>query len=106
MSGRPTDISRPVRWGAWAVVAFLILPVTVVIPISLTDHRYLSLPSERLSGEHFANLFGSAAWLSDRWVALISGNGGIVLYDAVADEAIRPDLPLSTTVQQLVWSRA
>lgn len=49
---------------------------------------------------------GSAAWLSDRWVALISGNGGIVLYDAVGDEAIRPELPLTTTVQQLVWCSA
>jgi putative spermidine/putrescine transport system permease protein len=58
------SISRPVRFGAWAIVAFLILPVSVVIPISLTDHRYLSLPEERLSLEHFQNLFTSIEWLS------------------------------------------
>lgn len=55
--------SAPVRLGAWGVVAFLVLPITVIVPISLTDHRYLSLPTERLSLEHFANLFTSAAWL-------------------------------------------
>ena len=64
-------VSAPVRWGAWTVVAFLVLPVTVVIPISLTDHRYLSLPEERLSLEHFGNLFTSAAWLSSIGQSLV-----------------------------------
>lgn len=45
---------------------------------------------------------GSAVWLSDHWLALATGNGGIVLYDADADQAVRPDLPLTTNVQQLV----
>lgn len=71
MSDIPVSISRPVRWSAWAVVAFLVLPVTVVLPISLTDHRYLSLPSERLSGEHFLNLFTSAEWLSSIGQSLV-----------------------------------
>jgi putative spermidine/putrescine transport system permease protein len=64
MSEVSVSISAPVRWSAWSVVAFLVLPITVIVPVSLTDHRYLSLPSERLSLEHFANLFTSAAWLS------------------------------------------
>ncbi len=71
MSEAATPISRPVRWGAWAIVAFLVLPVSVVIPISLTDQRYLSLPEERLSLEHFANLLTSAAWLSSIAQSLI-----------------------------------
>ncbi|WP_375458290.1 ABC transporter permease [uncultured Enterovirga sp.] len=64
MSDLAVTVSRPVRWSAWTVVAFLILPISVVIPISMTDHRYLSLPEERLSLEHFQNLLTSAAWLS------------------------------------------
>lgn len=64
MSGPAATLSRPVRWGAWVIIAFMVLPVTVVIPISLTDHRYLSLPEHGLSLEHFANLFTSPAWLS------------------------------------------
>jgi putative spermidine/putrescine transport system permease protein len=56
--------SRPVRGLAWAIILFLLLPIAVVFPVALTDQRYLSLPQEHLSLQHFANLFGSAAWLS------------------------------------------
>jgi len=48
----------------WAVVLFLVLPVTVVVPVSLTDQRFLSLPSEHLSLQYYVKLFTSAAWLS------------------------------------------
>ena len=64
MSELALTVSRPVRWGAWTIVAFLVLPISVIVPISLTDHRYLSLPEERLSLEHFQNLLSSAEWLS------------------------------------------
>ncbi|HKO07342.1 MAG TPA: ABC transporter permease [Alphaproteobacteria bacterium] len=48
----------------WAVVLFLVLPVTVVVPVSLTDQRFLSLPSEHLSLQYYVKLFTSATWLS------------------------------------------
>lgn len=71
MSAPVVTASRPLRWSAWAIVAFLVMPVAVVIPISLTDQRYLSLPEARLSLEHFGNLFGSAAWLSSIGQSLV-----------------------------------
>ena len=49
---------------AWAVLLFLLLPITVVVPISLTDRSYLSLPEEALSLQHYASLLHSAAWQS------------------------------------------
>ncbi|MBR0666180.1 ABC transporter permease [Roseomonas hellenica] len=49
---------------AWATVLYLVLPITIVIPVSFTDQRFLSLPQETLSLRHYANLFGSEAWLS------------------------------------------
>jgi putative spermidine/putrescine transport system permease protein len=52
------------RAGAWLVVCFLVLPITVVLPISLTDSDDLSLPQHALSLQYYANLFTSAAWLS------------------------------------------
>lgn len=64
-------ISVPARLGAWAVVAFLVLPVTIVVPIALTDQRYLSLPQERPSLQHFANLFTSPEWLSSIGQSLV-----------------------------------
>ncbi|WP_149535945.1 ABC transporter permease [Siccirubricoccus phaeus] len=61
---------------AWVTVLYLILPITIVIPVSLTDQRYLSLPQEGLSLQHYVNLFGSEAWLGaiwqSFWIALAS----------------------------------
>ena len=59
-----TTASRPVKGLAWAIILFLLLPIAIVFPVALTDQRYLSLPQEQLSLQHFANLFSSAEWLS------------------------------------------
>ena len=41
------------RWSlllaaAWSVLGFLVLPMLVVVPVSLTDRNYLSLPEHAL----------------------------------------------------------
>jgi putative spermidine/putrescine transport system permease protein len=64
MSETASQPSLLTRSGAWAVICFLLLPIAVVFPVSLTDRRYLSLPAEGLSFAHYANLFHSEAWLS------------------------------------------
>src|SRR5687768_14545660 len=59
-------VQRPARItssAAWAVICFLVLPILVVFPVSLTDRPYLSLPEEGLSLQYFANFFSSPAWL-------------------------------------------
>ena len=58
------ETAKPARFGAWLIVCFLLLPVTVLFPIALTDQRYLSLPQEHISFRHFANLVTSESWLS------------------------------------------
>lgn len=49
---------------AWTVLVFLMLPIFVTIPFSLTPHRYLSLPEGALSIRHYENLFTNENWLS------------------------------------------
>jgi len=49
--------------GSWAVLAFLILPILVVFPVSLTDKPYISLPQDGLSLQHYADYFTSSRWL-------------------------------------------
>ncbi len=49
---------------AWTTVLYLVLPITIVLPVSLTDQRFLSLPYETLSLRHYANIFASPAWLA------------------------------------------
>ena len=59
--GREGRLSRV---GAWTIIGFLVLPITIVFPVAFTDKRYLSLPQDHMSLQHFANLFTSEAWLS------------------------------------------
>lgn len=49
---------------AWAVALYLVLPISIILPVSLTDQRFLSLPKESLSLRHYANLIGSPEWLA------------------------------------------
>jgi len=57
------------RWGwpalvgaTWAVLLFLVLPTLVAIPVSLTPHDYLSLPTHSISFQHYRDLFASESW--------------------------------------------
>lgn len=49
---------------AWTVLAYLVLPMVVVVPVSLTDQYYLSLPRETISFEHYRAVFEKEIWLS------------------------------------------
>lgn len=56
---------------AWAMLFFLVIPMFIVIPVSLTPHRYLSLPDGEISFKHYINLFTSEAWLTSILDSLI-----------------------------------
>jgi putative spermidine/putrescine transport system permease protein len=49
---------------AWLVLLFLVLPAFVVIPVSFTDTRYLSLPQGSWSLQHWHHLFTDPRWLA------------------------------------------
>jgi putative spermidine/putrescine transport system permease protein len=46
------------------VLTFLVAPMFVVMPVSVTDRRYLSFPAESISFQYYVNLFTSEMWLS------------------------------------------
>ena len=48
---RPSPASSPGRR-----CCYLVLPITIVLPVSVTDRRYLSLPETGISFRHYANL--------------------------------------------------
>lgn len=60
---RPSVFRIGMQTGAWFALAFLILPLLVVIPVSLTDTSYIGLPKEGLSLQHYEKYFTSARWL-------------------------------------------
>ncbi len=57
--------------GAWLVICFLLLPITVVFPISVTDRDYLSLPVSGVSLRWYANLFTRPEWISSIGQSLV-----------------------------------
>jgi len=70
---RPGPFARGL---ATATLLYLLLPIGIVLPVSLTDQRFLSLPAEGLSLQHYASLLASPAWRGaiwqSFWIALAS----------------------------------
>jgi putative spermidine/putrescine transport system permease protein len=48
---------------AWTVLGFLVLPLVVIVPVSLTDRPYLSLPEHTLSLQHYQAFFTNPVWI-------------------------------------------
>jgi len=60
-------------FGAWIAVLFLLLPIAVVVPVSFTPQRYLSLPGAELSLRHYNALLADPQWLRSIMDSLIVG---------------------------------
>lgn len=71
--------AAPTRIAAWVVVCFLLLPVFVIVPLSLTDQDYLAMPVNGISFRHYANLFTSPAWLVSFGQSLVIASISTVL---------------------------
>jgi putative spermidine/putrescine transport system permease protein len=56
---------------AWFVAVYLVAPLVMVVPISFTDRRFLSMPQDGLSLQHYANILNNPVWLSSIWQSLI-----------------------------------
>ena len=66
--GSRLGLSRGMTFGlAWTVVLFLVMPIFVVFPVSVTDTRYLGMPEKGVSLQHFAKLATSGDWLGSIW---------------------------------------
>ncbi len=76
------------RWtlllaGAWSVLGFLVLPMLIVVPVSLTDRNYLSLPEHALSLRHYATFLSNPLWfastLQSLFIAAMSTAASVIL---------------------------
>lgn len=56
---------------AWGTALYLVLPITIILPVSLTDQRFLSLPYETLSLRHFETVLTSSEWLGSIWQSFL-----------------------------------
>ena len=64
---------------AWLVIGFLIAPMFVTFPISLTSERYLSMPDGEISFRHYQTLVEDSAWISAFMDSLIVATGTVVV---------------------------
>lgn len=56
---------------AWAALLFLLLPIFVSAPISLTPERFLILPKDEVTLRNYVNLFTNEKWTSSIWQSLV-----------------------------------
>ncbi|MGE0717927.1 MAG: ABC transporter permease [Alphaproteobacteria bacterium] len=57
--------------GAWMVLAYLVLPLAIIFPVSLTDQHYLALPKEGLSLRHYEAFFTKPIWIQAAFQSLV-----------------------------------
>lgn len=67
------------RVGAVLALIYLIAPLAVVIPVSLTDQRMLSLPVEGISFRHYETVLHSRDWLESAGQSVVIGIASTVL---------------------------
>ena len=72
--------SREQRWWQWAgwivgglVLAFLLLPLLVIVPMSFTSGNLLVFPLPGLSIRWYLEVLGSVAWRDAAWNSLFIG---------------------------------
>lgn len=55
------------RWMSFGItvtaIIFLVVPIVIIFPLSLTDQRFLSFPRENISFEHYSKLLSDPRWL-------------------------------------------
>lgn len=64
---------------AHSVIAFLIIPTLMVIPISFNDNQYLKFPPTELSLRWYRDFWSNPDWLSSTWVSIMTASAVTVL---------------------------
>lgn len=90
---------------AWSVLGFLVLPLLVIVPVSLTDRPYLSLPEHTLSLRHYEAFFTNQVWVTSSVqsliIAAISTAASVILGALCAIGCWRVSNGLSSAVRLL-----
>ena len=55
---------------ACTVLVFLMAPMLVVFPVSVTDQRFLAFPQEAVSFAHYGKVMTGGGWLNAIWQSL------------------------------------
>ena len=90
------------------VLAFLVLPLLVVVPLSFSSARYLSFPPPGFSLQWYANFFGREAWTGAAvlsfWVGLATTALAVLLGVPAAIGLVRGRFPGQRLAHALILS--
>ena len=93
-------------FSAWMTILFLTLPLLIIVPVSFTPQRYLSLPGPEWSLRHYAALLADPSWMRSIRDSLIVASGSttlaVVLGTLVAIGCWRISTRLSEFVRMLM----
>ncbi|WP_411741602.1 ABC transporter permease [Pseudomonas sp. GL-RE-20] len=88
------------------VLAFLLLPILIVLPLSLSDSRYMSLPLGHFTLRWYEDFFSSSQWLSALFnsfaVALASTALAVILGGLAALGLRHPAMPGKRFIEVLL----
>ena len=87
---------------AWMVLGFLALPAFAVVPISFTDTRYLSMPDEHFSLQHWRAFLSSSEWHNSIWQSLWIATVSTLAAEAGYQGSLRLDLERGCVVGRLL----
>lgn len=90
--------------GAWMVLAYLVMPVFVVVPVSLTPEPYLSWPTGAISGRHYINLFTNEIWVTAMAQSLVTAVGSALLATLLGTLCAIGCWRLASRFSQVIWA--
>ncbi len=78
---------RGSAFSGWVVLLFLVLPIAVVVPVSFTPERFLSLPGATWSLRHYQALLDDPSWVEALRDSLIVALGATAVAVALGTAA-------------------
>lgn len=79
MEGRFSPARLLMLTVAWIVAGFLLAPMFISVPLSLSPERYLSMPDGVYSLRHYETVFTNDAWLSALGDSAVVGIGATLI---------------------------
>lgn len=74
------SLGRTLLWAtAWTVLLFLLLPILIVIPVSLTGADFLEFPPSSLSLRWYVAYFNDPLWIAATWRSVRVGVAAALL---------------------------
>ena len=115
MIGLPSYASRPERVGRFAVLTlvlavllFLVAPILVVVPLSVSREPFFTLPVKEYSLRWYADFFGNPRWLAALWNSVVVASFATVLATVLGTSCAlglaRPEFPFRRAAMAVVLS--